>query len=77
MTVLKAGAVVYIGPDASVQFRGQQPFSFEVSAVRAGGWRGWVWLDGWQILPSGVRRRREIYVRVAGLVSAGVGVGGR
>jgi hypothetical protein len=63
----KAGDVLHITRAASVQFL--QPFMFRV--IRVLDWPtydGWVWLDGYQMGPSGdAVARRSLYVMYEGL----------
>ena len=66
----RPGDVVYVGPDASPQFRAGNAFVFRV--IRAHDWPtscdGWVWLDGYRLNAAGdAVERRSIYVAVGGL----------
>lgn len=64
----KAGDVVYVCGDASVQFA-LKPFHFRVSHVLE--WEtytGWLWLEGYQLDDSQVAvEKRRIFVQAAGL----------
>ena len=69
---VRAGAVVFVGPDASPQFRSGNGFNFRV--IRAHDWtttEGWAWLDGYQLNSAGTAvERRSVYVVLAGLRAA-------
>jgi hypothetical protein len=69
----QAGDVLRIGPRASVQFA--TPILFRM--IRVLNWQttdGWVWLDGYQILPNGdAIEHRSIFVMINGLEQVAVG----
>ncbi|MEK8107189.1 hypothetical protein NKG94_22255 [Micromonospora sp. M12] len=64
---MKAGDLVIVGPEASVQFL--RPIRFRV--IRQLDWityDGWIWLDGYQLDDrGGAVARRSIFVMKAGL----------
>ncbi|WP_204035651.1 hypothetical protein [Micromonospora qiuiae] len=70
--VPRAGELLRVGREASVQFR--RPILFRV--IRVLDWsrstyHGWLWLDGYQINDKGdAVARRSIFVQQAGLRSA-------
>jgi hypothetical protein len=71
---VRAGCVVFVGPDASPQFRAGNAFFFRVIRKHdwTTTWEGWVWLDGYQLDAAGdAVQRRSIYVDLAGLRPAG------
>ncbi len=61
----RAGETVLIGPSAGPHFADN--YWFRVSAVRASGERGWIYLDGWDPL-SDDHTERSLFVRIEGLV---------
>lgn len=71
---VRAGCVVFVGPDASAQFRAGNDFNFRV--IRIHDWstaEGWAWVDGYQLNVAGdAVERRSIYVVLAGLHPAEV-----
>ncbi|WP_431729829.1 hypothetical protein [Verrucosispora sp. TAA-831] len=66
----RAGDLLLIGPQASVQFR--RPILFRV--IRVLTWTtydGWIWLEGYQLDMRGVAvTRRAVFVQPAGLRTA-------
>ncbi|MBL6279856.1 hypothetical protein JMF97_27235 [Micromonospora fiedleri] len=70
MTAPRAGDLLLVGPEASVQFL--RPILFRV--IRVLDWTtydGWVWLDGYQLDSRGdAVDRRSIFVMKAGLRTA-------
>jgi hypothetical protein len=65
----KAGDVLLIDDEASVQFAGLRCLIFRVAKVREGAtYRGWVWLKGYAIDRDGCAvEQREIFVQLKGL----------
>lgn len=66
---LRPGDLLRIGPEASVQFRNGSGFVLRL--IRVPDWvtyRGWTWLDGYQLDEHGEAvARRTIFVQIAGL----------
>jgi len=66
---LRAGVLLRIGAEASVQFRGTRGFVLRL--VRVPNWptyHGWIWLEGYQLDERGEAvDRRTIFVQIAGL----------
>ncbi|MEU1602694.1 hypothetical protein [Micromonospora matsumotoense] len=65
---MKAGTILYVTRTASVQFL--RPIRFRLIRVLDDWYTydGWVWLDGYQLNPSGdAVARRKIYVQKDGL----------
>ncbi|GAA3752367.1 hypothetical protein GCM10022225_41020 [Plantactinospora mayteni] len=67
MPLPRSGDVLHVTRAASVQFA--EPIYFRV--IRVHDWQtyhGWVWLDGYELNPSGdAVERRSIFVQVNGL----------
>jgi hypothetical protein len=67
MPIPRSGDVLHITRAASVQFR--EPFLFRV--IRPHDWptyEGWIWLDGYELAPSGdAVERRSIWVQINGV----------
>ena len=70
----RPGELVFVGASASVQFAGTRAFAFRVIAVDdRPTYDGWIWLDGYQLDPSGdAIDRRRIFVQLSGLRSTPV-----
>jgi hypothetical protein len=68
MNLPRPGEVYFVGPGASVQFA-PRPINFRViRVVPRPTYDGWIWLDGYELGPSGdAVERREIWVKVGGL----------
>ncbi|MFC4066863.1 hypothetical protein [Actinoplanes subglobosus] len=67
--MLRAGDVVHVGPEASVQFSGDRALTLRIIRVdpRAT-YDGWIWLEGYVLDPTGsALQRRRIFVRRDGL----------
>lgn len=66
---VRPGDLLRIGPEASVQFRNGSGFVMRL--IRVPEWttyRGWTWLDGYQLDERGEAvARRTIFVQIAGL----------
>ena len=73
LTLPGAGDLVHVGAAASVQFAGDRAFDFRV--IKVHDWPtydGWIWLDGYELNPSGdAVERRSIFVQVSGLRAVG------
>ena len=69
VTLPQPGEVLYVGPEASVQFSGARAITFRVIRVDPRStYDGWLWLEGYVLGPTGVAvQRRRIFVRRAGL----------
>jgi hypothetical protein len=69
----RPGDVLRLGREASVQFAGASAIRLRVIHVDdRPTYRGWCWLDGYQLDNSGEAvQRRTIYVQVAGLRKEG------
>jgi hypothetical protein len=67
----RSGDVIHVTKAASVQFAA--PMLFRV--IRVHDWptyEGWIWLDGYELNPSGdAVERRSIFVQVGGLRQVG------
>ncbi|RKR88118.1 hypothetical protein BDK92_2425 [Micromonospora pisi] len=63
------GDLVVVGKAASVQFGGEQGFTFRITAVdKRLTYPGWVWLTGYVLDAKGEAvTRREIFVLIEGL----------
>ncbi|HEX8630788.1 MAG TPA: hypothetical protein VF755_21735 [Catenuloplanes sp.] len=65
----RPGEVVFLGPQASVQFGGGRQVVFRV--IRVHDWTattGWVWLNGYELDASGnAVERRTVFVQIAGI----------
>lgn len=66
------GHVYRVTAKASVQFAARHPFLFRM--IRVHEWKpyceGWLWLEGYEVTPSGEAvSRRTIYVRPDGLIA--------
>lgn len=65
--VLRVGATLQLGPDASPQFL--YPILLRVSRWWESGWDGWVWIAGDQLGQRGEPiEHREVFVRRDGLL---------
>jgi hypothetical protein len=65
---IRAGQVVYIGPDAGAQFIACPMYATFIRVVEATGWQGMAWIDVWQLDPNGdAIEKRNLYVIAAGL----------
>ncbi|MFY1617321.1 hypothetical protein [Micromonospora sp. WMMD736] len=69
MTAFKAGDVVLIGPECSVQFGGDRALRVRLVSIGASDpYHGWVWLTGYVLDAKGMATdKREVYVRSAGI----------
>ncbi|MDG4797130.1 hypothetical protein [Micromonospora sp. WMMD1082] len=67
VTTLRAGDLLRVGPEASVQFF--RPILFRVIRVLdRTTYDGWIWLEGYELNPAGEAvNRRAIFVQPAGL----------
>lgn len=67
---LSSGLIVYVGREASVQFRTPCDIFFRIIRVLPiQTYAGWVWLDGYQLdVHRTAVARRSIWVQWAGLV---------
>jgi hypothetical protein len=67
--VLRAGDVVQVGAEASVQFSGDRGLLFRIIRIdKRVTYDGWLWLDGYVLGPAGnAQQRRRIFVRRDGL----------
>ncbi|MFC7529081.1 hypothetical protein [Actinoplanes sp. GCM10030250] len=67
--VLRAGDVVQVGSEASVQFSGDRGLLFRIIRVDPRvTYDGWIWLEGYVVGPAGnALQRRRIFVRRDGL----------
>ncbi|WP_432050548.1 hypothetical protein [Verrucosispora sp. NA02020] len=74
LTTLRAGDLLRVGREASVQFR--RPILFRV--IRVLEWTtydGWIWVEGYQLDARGEAvERRAVFVQPAGLRAAPVPV---
>ncbi|MET8043388.1 hypothetical protein ABZU25_21305 [Micromonospora sp. NPDC005215] len=61
---MKAGDVVFIGPDCSVQFTGDRALMMRVASIgEADPYNGWVWVAGYVLDARGMATaKRELYV---------------
>ncbi|MEU7753860.1 hypothetical protein [Micromonospora sp. NPDC049171] len=66
---MKAGDVVFIGPDCSVQFTGDRALIMRVASIgEVDPYNGWVWVAGYVLDARGIATaKRELYVVRAGL----------
>ncbi|MGC5286582.1 hypothetical protein [Micromonospora sp. DT231] len=72
MAVVKAGDVVFVGPDCSVQFTGDRALLMRVMSIGEDDpYNGWVWIAGYVLDARGMATaKRELYVIESGLRSA-------
>ena len=70
--LLRPGAVVHVGEQASVQFKGERALTFQVIRIEPRTtYDGWLWLEGFVLGPGGEPvRRRRIFVCAEGLLPA-------
>lgn len=70
----RAGEIVHVTGDASVQFAGRRAMYFRV--IRIHDWptyTGYLWLDGYQLNAAGdAVERRSIFVEAAGLSAVAI-----
>ena len=66
---MKAGDVVFIGPDCSVQFTGDRALIIRLGSIgEVDPYNGWVWVAGYVLDARGLATaKRELYVIKAGL----------
>ncbi|WP_433535367.1 hypothetical protein ACQPZK_25450 [Micromonospora sp. CA-249363] len=71
MTKFKAGDVVLIGPECSVQFSGDRALRVRLVSIGAlDPYHGWVWVTGYILDAKGMATdKREVYVRSAGIMA--------
>ncbi|MEU0550926.1 hypothetical protein [Micromonospora sp. NPDC005979] len=71
MTAFKAGDVVLIGSECSVQFSGDRTLRLRLVSIGAPDpYHGWVWLTGYVLDAKGMATdKREVYVRSAGITA--------
>ncbi|MBQ1017337.1 hypothetical protein KBX71_05585 [Micromonospora sp. D93] len=69
MVAVKAGDVVFIGPDCSVQFTGDRALMMRLGSIgEVDPYNGWVWVSGYVLDARGLATaKRELYVIKAGL----------
>lgn len=71
---MKAGDVVFIGPDCSVQFTGARALVMRLGSIgEVDPYNGWVWVSGYVLDARGLATaKRDLYVIRAGLRVASV-----
>ncbi|MGC4810797.1 hypothetical protein ACLQ29_09745 [Micromonospora sp. DT228] len=72
MAAVKAGDVVFVGPDCSVQFTGDRALLMRLMSIGEDDpYNGWVWIAGYMLDARGMATaKRELYVIKSGLRSA-------
>jgi hypothetical protein len=66
---LRAGDVLLLGKEASVQFAGDRVLMLRLMSVdRNPTYQGWVWLTGYSLNEDGTAtEKREVFVQLAGV----------